>query len=307
MVFLALALAACGGKPAEPLRIATNIWPGYEPLYLARDLGEFEGSPVGLIEMPSSSEVIRAFRNGAVEAAALTLDEVLLLQQDGIDVRILWVMDVSEGADVVMARPGIRSLKDLAGKKVGVEGSALGAYMLSRALDAAGLQPRDLEIVPLTLDQHEQAYRDGAVDAVVTFEPVRTKLMSAGARVIFDSSRITDEIFDVLAARSDELKKRPQEFSRLKESWFKAITYLRSNPDDAAERMAKRSGISGAEYLESLKGLKIPDRQENDRLLAGEHPAILEPARRLAETMLQKKLLRTPVDPGRLLVAAEGG
>lgn len=299
---LSLLLAACGEKMVEPLRIGTNLWPGYEPLYLARDMGEFEGTPVGLLEMPSASEVIRAFRNGAVEVAALTLDEVLLLLQDGIDVRILYVMDISNGADVVMARPGIHSLKELAGKKVGVEGSALGAYMLSRTLDAAGLQPGDLEIVPLTVDRHEQAYLDGTIDTVVTFEPVRTKLLHAGAHVIFDSSRIPNEIFDVLVTRSDTLNKRPEDFRRIQESWFKSIAYMHANPDAAAKRMAKRLGINGTEFMESLKGLKIPDQQENNRLLAGAHPAILEPAQRLAETMLQKKLLHAPVDPHKLLI-----
>lgn len=301
LVWLLLALAACSDKPIEPLRIATNIWPGYEPLYLARDLGEFEGTPVGMVEMPSNTESIRAFRNGAVEAAALTLDEVLMLQQDGIDVRILFVMDVSDGADVVMARPGIASLKGLAGKRVGVEGSALGAYMLGRALDAAGLHPSDVKIVPLTVDQHEQAYLSGAVDAVVTFDPVRTRLLHAGAHVIFDSSRIPNEIFDVLVTRGDILKQRPQDFQHLKESWFRAVAYLRARPDDAAQRIAKRIGISGKEYLDSLNGLKIPDRAENIRLLEGAAPTILAAAQRLADAMLQKKLLHAPVNPAALL------
>lgn len=59
-----------------PLRIGTLVWPGYEPLYLARERGYLDPKSVRLVEYPSNSEVTRAFRNRAIEAAALTFDEV---------------------------------------------------------------------------------------------------------------------------------------------------------------------------------------------------------------------------------------
>jgi NitT/TauT family transport system substrate-binding protein len=38
---LAVALAACNGGREETLSIGTYVWPGYEPLYLARSLGSY--------------------------------------------------------------------------------------------------------------------------------------------------------------------------------------------------------------------------------------------------------------------------
>jgi NitT/TauT family transport system substrate-binding protein len=301
LAIFSMLLAACRGETPEPLSIATNQWPGYEPLYLARDLGYYGNADVRLVELPSASEVIKAFRSGTVDAAALTLDEALLLVQDDIAVKAVLVMDVSNGADVVMARPEIKSLAGLAGKRVGVESFALGAYMLSRMLEAGGLKPTDIEIVPLTVDQHEGAYLSGKVDAVVTFEPVRTKLLSAGAHILFDSSRIPNEIFDVLVVRRTYLQRHPQQAARLEEAWFRALDYLRSKPDDAAQRMAQRLGISGPEFREALKGLNIPDHAENARLLQGATPGLVPPAQRLMKVMAQNRLLREEVDPARLL------
>lgn len=57
-------LVACGPLPEPPLRIGTNIWPGYEPLYLARNLGFYQGSSIKLVEMNSASAVIHALRSG---------------------------------------------------------------------------------------------------------------------------------------------------------------------------------------------------------------------------------------------------
>lgn len=130
-----LVLGACPNRTTSPLRLGTNVWPGYEPLYLARDLGYFDTTAVTLVEYLSASEVIRAFRNQALEAAALTLDESLLLLQHNIPVQVVLVTDISHGGDVVLGAPDISPFTALVGKRVGVEASALGAYVISRALE----------------------------------------------------------------------------------------------------------------------------------------------------------------------------
>ncbi|MGB5468727.1 MAG: nitrate/sulfonate/bicarbonate ABC transporter, partial [Sedimenticolaceae bacterium] len=64
------------GQAAQPLRIGTNVWPGYEPLYLAAERENWKSKlDIRMVEYPSATEVIRAFRNRALEGAALTLDE----------------------------------------------------------------------------------------------------------------------------------------------------------------------------------------------------------------------------------------
>lgn len=293
-----LCFTGCTQERRTPLRLATNVWTGYEPLYLARSLGYFKESTVRFYEMTNASDVLTAFRNRTIDVAALTLDEALLLIQDGIDARIVLVTDISNGADVIVAHPTIKSTRDLKGKRVGVESMALGAYVLSRALDKAGLTPRDVTIVPVAAQEHEHAYAAGKIDAVVTFEPSKTKLLALGGRIIFDSSQIPNEIIDVIVVRADILQSKSGQLKDLEEGWFKALEYLRKNPADATQRMGKREGITGAQFSDGLKGLIIPDENENKRLLSG---ALLLPARRLAEVMLQGKLLSKPVDPERLL------
>jgi NitT/TauT family transport system substrate-binding protein len=293
-----IGLAGCRQEPQAPLQIATNVWPGYEPLYLARSLGYFKESTVRFHEMTTSADVLKAFRNRAIDVAALTLDEALLLIQDGIDARVVLVTDISNGADVIIAHPSIKSIRDLKGKKVGVEPMALGAFVLSRALDKAGLAPGDVTIVPVAVQEHEKAYESGRIDAVVTFEPAKTKLLAKGGRCIFDSSQIPNEIIDVVVVRTDILQAKSGQLKELEEGWFKAIDFLQKNPADANLRMGKREGISAAEFADALKGMTIPDKNENKRLLSG---ALLPPAKRLADIMIQGKLLSKPVDPARLL------
>ena len=135
-VALLLPLSGCMREPETALRIGTNVWIGSEPLYLARELGRLDPAAVQLVEYPSASEVLRAFRNQAIDGMVISLDELFGLAVDGLQPRIILVVDVSHGADVVVGRRGMRTMKDLKGKSVAVESSALGAFVLSRALAA---------------------------------------------------------------------------------------------------------------------------------------------------------------------------
>lgn len=138
----ALVLAGCGVPAPRPLRVGTNLWLGYEPAYLARHAGYFSNDEVKLLDFTSSSEVIRAYRNGLIDVAALTGDEILKVCINQPDQRIILVCDYSNGADVLLAKPEIATLADLKGRRVGLETTVLGAYMLGRALEAAGLGPK---------------------------------------------------------------------------------------------------------------------------------------------------------------------
>lgn len=304
-VLLVAGLSACAREGADPLTIAANgIWPGYQPLFLARDLGYLDEVPARLREMPSSSLAMAALRTRSVDAAALTLDEVFLLVQDGTETRAVLVMDVSSGADVLVGRPEIRGIGDLRGKRVGVESTALGAYMLSRALERGGLAAADVRVVPVALDLHERTYRERRVEAIVTFEPVRTRLLAEGARVLFDSSQIPGEIVDVLVVRQEVLRSQPGQLQRLLDAWYRALDHLRGDPEDACRRIARRAGIDCREIQASLGRIRIPDRAENERLLAGPSPALLSPAERLADVMLRNGLLRRQVEARRLFSIA---
>jgi NitT/TauT family transport system substrate-binding protein len=300
LVMILGVIAACSPTPPQPLHIGTNVWPGYEPLYLARELGYFDGQPIHLVEHAAATEVIRAFRNGIIEAAALTLDEVLLLAQHGQNPRIVLVMDFSQGGDTLIAQTAISKLDDLRGRRIGVENTALGAYMLKRTLDHAGLEHTDVEIVSLPVDKHQRAFLSGQVDAVVTFEPVRSKLLKQGAVELFDSSQIPGEIVDVLVVREAYLKRQPQVVEAMLKGWFKALGYYDSDATASAAIMARRQGLSAEEFLDSLAGLHIPSLQENLEQLNGSSPALDKTASRLQRLMLDHNLQNKVVDLDRL-------
>lgn len=288
---LALALASCARSPDPALRIGTNVWIGSEPLYLARELGRLDATVVQLVEYPSASEVLRAFRNQAIDGMVISLDELFGLAADGFKPRIVLVVDVSHGADVVVGRPGMRTMRDLKGKSVAVESSALGAFVLSRALAVNGMQAGDVNVVHLESNEQPGAFEKGLVDGAVTFDPYRAQFLQAGATTLFDSTQIPGEIVDLLAIRDTAIASHPAQLRALLAGWFGALDYMRVNPQDGARRMGIRQQTTGEQFLETLKGLHIPSRDENLRMLGGAKPELAVTGHRLLALMLEARLL----------------
>jgi len=303
-VALLLPLAGCVREPETALRIGTNVWIGCEPLYLARELGRLDPAAVQLVEYPSASEVHRAFRNQAIDGMVISLDELFGLAADGFDPRIILVVDVSHGADVIVGRRGMRTMQDLKGKSVAVESSALGAFVLSRALALNGMQASDVNVVHLESNEQPRAFEKGLVDGAVTFDPYRVQFLRAGAKTLFDSTQIPGEIVDLLAVRANVVEKQPKAIQAVLTGWFDAIDYMKSEPNDAARRMGIRQQTTGEQFLEAEQGLHIPSREENLRMLGGATPELAVTGRRLLALMVDAKLLRPGLDIERVLAPA---
>ena len=300
-LLLALPLLGCMRESEPALRIGTNVWIGSEPLYLARELGRFDPRQVELVEYPSASEVLRAFRNQAIDGMVISLDELFELAVDGFQPRIVLVVDVSHGADVVIGRKGLKTMQDLKGKAVAVESSALGAFVLSRALALNGMQAGDVNVVHLESNEQTGAFEKGLVDGAVTFDPYRGQFLQAGAKTLFDSTQIPGEIVDLVAVRASVVERRPAAVRALLNGWFDAIDYRKKDPVDAARRMGIRQQTTGEQFQEALRGLRIPSREDNLRMLSGPSPELAVTGRRLMSLMVDSKLLRSELEIERVL------
>lgn len=311
---LAWALAGCGEAPRAPLALGMNPWVGFDPLVLARDKGLVDARHVKVVELTSGTEVQRALNNGLLDAAAMTLDETMRMLDAGTDVRIVALLDASDGADVVVARPGIDTVAQLRGEAVAVEDSSVGALLLQRMLQRAGMTRRDIRVVNLDSNGHLSALREGRVAAAVSYAPISGPLIEAGYRPIFSSREIQGEIVDVLVVRRELLTERPEAVDALLRSWDAGLQALQSDPAGASVALARGTDLQPEQYRALLADLQFVSLRESLLQLAG--PAIGVEARSQAVgsalvdmgAIRRMPLLREIVDTGPLQrVLAEGG
>ncbi|CAN8139612.1 NitT/TauT family transport system substrate-binding protein [uncultured Thiomicrorhabdus sp.] len=292
-----LFLPACSEK--IPIKVGVHPWIGYESLQLAQDLGYFRNN-IELIRNASASSTIESLANGVIDAGALTLDEVLTLLDQGTDLTIVLVFDISAGADKLISRDSIRTLGDLRGKRIAYEANTVGSLMLQKSLQLAGLRLEDVIPVDAAVGEEQVAlWRNEVVDAVITYEPTASLLTAESARVLLDSRDFPDMIFDVLAVRTDRLPAIQSQLKQLIAGHFSALQYINVNYGDAIHRIASHQNIGYTEVIHSIKGIRLPNRQENCRLLQlGSRLHIA--ANEVQQIMLEKGLLKQSLEMNHL-------
>lgn len=277
-----------GQEQKHRLRLAINLWPGYELLYVAYVKGvyEQEGLDLDLVQFSTLDDARRSFERGQVDAIATTLvDIVQTYRSHGEMSRILLAADYSDGGDVIVSMrdrvPDVRSLK---GKRVGVE-QMFGRVVLERALRLQGLTLRDVRLVETSVLGASRLLQRGEVDAIVTYVPyVIEALKVAGTKAIFTTKETPGQIFDVVATRSEVLRRIPDLQGRMTRVWSRSLDFFKTNPEEAFEIMARREGVTVPEFKAALSGVQlIPPEQQ---------AAVLAPGGPLAEAL--EALLRLP-------------
>lgn len=301
LALLSALLAACNKTPKPPLLFGSDLRPGYEPAYLARELGYFSTVNLRLSEYANATAVQQAFRNHAIQLAAVTLDEALQLNRDIPDLKIVFLCDASNGADVVLAQPGIADMKQLQGHRVGVENTARGAYFLNLVLKSAGMQAGQVEVVTLPVAEQESAFRAHKVDALVTAEPLPAHSLEGGAHVLFDSARVPGKILDVLVARDDDIGRYHNEIMEWVQGWNRALEYIHAQPDKAMQLMSTHEHMDTAQFGKTMQGIELLGIQRNGELLLGEPPAVGASVEAVQRFLLDRGLINMGADTATLL------
>jgi len=303
MLLLAFFMNGCE-KKEEELKIAISPWPGYEALVLAMEKGFYGDLDVRIIRFATPSESFRALRDNVVDVAAFTADEVLRYTQMKNQPKIFLILDISNGGDAIVARPEIKSLDDLKGKRVCIEPSALGDYVIHRAMDFTnGLTVNDFKIYSDEIGKQVELYKAGQADAFVTYEPYRSQLINSGAHVIFDSTQIPNEIVDILVTENETLKNRPEALKKVINGWYKALEYIKNNKEEAMIKMASYEYISADEFEKSYDMLIIPSKEETRNMLNLQTTSFKNSFYKLSELMYKKGTIKTHIDTTSLLDA----
>jgi NitT/TauT family transport system substrate-binding protein len=269
-------------------------WIGYETLYLAEEFGWLPPT-VQLSKGQTSRDSMHGILAGELDAAALTLDEVLRIQAGDVPVKVVAVADVSVGADMVMVRPEIDRLEALAGQSIGVDLAGVAGIMLFAVLERAGLRSDQVSIVNIPVNQHLEAWNEGAIDVSVCYQPTASRLGNAGAVRLFDSSQMPDTIFDVLVVTEKAERKQPSAVEDLVRGHFLGLRHLVRNMHDAVYRIATRQQITPETVREAMATVMLPELTANRRYLSpGGRVEIV--AHRLGNILVREGLIEQSPD-----------
>jgi len=154
---------------------------------------------------------------------------------------------------IVKADSPIRSPRDLVGKRVAVSKgtSTYGGFLAwarTKKLDLSKVQVTDMKP-----EDMGTALLSGAVDAAVASEPTPSVMEEKGGRQLATLGGLGNNYPILLVARNDFLREHPEVATRFVRAMDRAAEFVRSHPEETAQIMAAKTGLSPAAARKAMK------------------------------------------------------
>lgn len=269
---LSFGMAACGGaadkatdKPtdggkAEPSAVVMEVNFGYIPDLNGTALIAIANDQK-LWEKHNLKVNLKTFTNGPLQIQALGTKD---LDYGYIGNGAFWLpasgkadmacLIATSQADRLIAQPGIKSIKDLKGKKVGVPEGTSGDTILTLALEKEGMTVADIERVPMDPGTVVSAFSAGQIDAAGLWYPMVDTIKGQVPDLVelAEDKDFEDQMAfpSAIVMRKDLDKENPELAKRVEMVLTEALDYRAENPDKTVELVAALSG----QDVEKLKG-----------------------------------------------------
>ncbi len=258
-----------------PIRIGIETWAGYSFAYLAEEEGLFakHGVEVEIVFAHSSATSRERFAKREIEGWFDVLPEAVTGYASGVPARVVWVVDHSDSADVLVGKSSIEKIADLSGQRIGIEGINTFSHMFALELLAKHGVPEEstrFEIVnPMEILTALQADR---IDAGHTWEPVTTESLAAGYKILGKAGEIPGLITDVLFMSPTAIETRPEQIQGVVAALAEAVKLWQDQPEDSLRIMADRAQMTVEQLGADLGGLHILDLADNRQAMSPTGP-----------------------------------
>jgi NitT/TauT family transport system substrate-binding protein len=219
------------------------------PMYVGVDQGFFKKRDLDVtgIIVANQGVLISSLASGSAELGSSVLVSMLPAIEAGIPlvtIAACVTFPIPHNVGVLAKTDGgIKTAKDLIGKKVGIPG--LKSYfqvMTTRWLAEKGVDAAKLTFVEVPPPQTADLLKSGQVDAVVTVDPFFHRIIDQKIGYQFDDFEATvpaGTLIDCYAATKDWATKNPVAVKAFREGLLESIDYIKKNEASARESLGK--------------------------------------------------------------------
>ena len=292
---------------AGAVKMGYSSWPGYLPWQVTQVKEIFAANKVDVnlqwfVDFPKSMQL---FNTSELDANNAPLTDIVISLASGKDLVIVLTNDNSTGSDQIIVSDKIKSIRDLKGKKVATEFGGVDHFLLAQALKKAGMTFKDINLVKLETSKAAAAFAAGEVDAAAVYAPfTTTALKRKGSRELFSSSNFPGSISDHLVFDRKFVNANPEKVQAIVDSWFDTLAYINTdkNKDEVNATIAKRMGVSVAEYKDSLQGLKTFTVEDNIQSFSSgnDNTYLANSAVDVSKFLVENGIIKTKVDTSKL-------
>jgi NitT/TauT family transport system substrate-binding protein len=288
---------------AQGTKVAIGIsgWTGFAPLTLAKEAGIFarNGVDATIKKIPQASRHL-AIASGDIQCAATTVETWIVWNASGVATTELFQLDKSYGADGMVVRNNIGSIKDVKGKTVAASAPGTAPYFtLAWFLKKNGLTVKDVTVVNMEPGPAAQAFLAGQNDAAMTYEPylsaVRDKPESGK---IIATTLDYPMVMDTFGCTPRFIAENEAAVKGLVKSYFDALDMIKADQSKAYQIMGADVRQTAEQFGNSAKYLRWQDKEANKTFFASEFHSF---NREAADLLLEVGIIKTVPDLSKIV------
>ncbi len=224
-------------------------------VYVAENQSYFaaNGLNVTIKDYASGSAAVNGMLNGEVNVATATEFVVANNALANQSIQTFGVIDKFLQIYIVGNKDrGIENVTDLAGKKVGLSVQTASEFYLGRFLELNGMDLDQISLVNVTPSQVEDALENGAVDAVVAWQPYVGAIENRlGNSTVMWDAQSGQAAFDCAVSTNNWISSNPELVKRFLNSLAQAEQYIIYHPAEAKIILQNRLNLTAA-YVEEV-------------------------------------------------------
>ncbi len=277
----AIVSRAALGQTLRKVKLGTAFTTTTNAMFLMPEMLKADGIDAEIVSFPSLVQRMQAVATGAVDVGNGGLSATMQLATKGFPMAVL--ADGCDGGWMMLAREGIESFKDLAGKKIGVQNGSIGLVSLNWKLRTEGLAGK-VELLFLDNQDQPTPLARGDIDAICCFEPYCTfaELNGFGHKLWVPYDTPMGKTNLGFVASVPMIKKDPGLIRTLVTAHVKATNVMKDNPKIAIETTIKQFNMSQEVAEASVKNLFYS---------ADTGPGFQSGLKSLASMMIEDKML----------------
>ncbi|WP_295421868.1 hypothetical protein [Sulfurovum sp.] len=254
---------------SKTLKISTNSWIGYAPLYYAKAKGYLKPLNIELIVNVSLAEAADIYLIGNADIVSATQHEYKQIKKSIPDTVPFILLDRSNGGDMILSNRSLDTIK---------KAKKIDAYLEIDSINADMLQDfirqYDLNISRFNFINKDQAQiaslapEQKKAMLIVTYAPYDVKLRKAGFSLL-SSTRNTHElvVIDALCTRKTLLQRDKTRLMALKKVIDRSIKEIEADKKGSYDLVSGYLGdINSQDYLDAFKGIKWINHPDKDLL-----------------------------------------
>ncbi len=274
------------GQALRKVRLGTAFTTTTNAMFLMPDLLRPQGIDAEIVTFPSLVQRMQAVASGSVDAGNGGLSATMQVATKGFPMAVL--ANGCDGGWAFLARPGITSFAQLAGKKIGVQNGSIALVSLAWKLRHEGMTDK-VELLYLDNQDQPVPLARGDVDAICCFEPYATfaQLNGFGQSLWVPYDTPMGKTNLGFVASIPFIQKEPALTRQLVQAHVTATNTMRQDPAIAIATTIKQFNMSPEIAAASTKNLFFS---------ADTGPAFQSGLKALAGMMVTDKLLDTEPD-----------